>query len=158
VSKRPIKDMAASIRYRLQENAKATGRPFQEVLQYFAMERFLYRLAESPHAKKLVLKGALAESGYGTTAPACGLNAVLLTPTGVHPPTSSTSSADRVHIPPCSCPATAASLGPRAFRFRNTSERWANGPGLTGEFLAAMGLPCPVLSPQAASSEVSRQS
>lgn len=57
--KRPIKDVAASVRQRLQNNAKETGRPFQEVLQYFAMERFLYRLSRSPHAGKFILKGAL---------------------------------------------------------------------------------------------------
>ena len=54
-----IKDMAASIRQRLRNNAEATDRPFQEVLQYFAMERFLCRLAKSVHAEKFVLKGAL---------------------------------------------------------------------------------------------------
>ena len=59
MTKRPIKDVAASIRQRLYNNAKETGRPFQEVLHYFAMERFLYRLAQSPHADKFVLKGAL---------------------------------------------------------------------------------------------------
>jgi len=57
MTKRPIKDVAASIRQRLYNNAKETGRPFQEVLQYFAMERFLYRLAQSSHADKFVLKG-----------------------------------------------------------------------------------------------------
>jgi len=40
-------------------SAKASGRPFQEVLQYFAMERFLYRLSLSPHAERFILKGAL---------------------------------------------------------------------------------------------------
>jgi len=35
------------------------NRPFQELLQYFAMERFLYRLAKSPHAERFILKGAL---------------------------------------------------------------------------------------------------
>jgi hypothetical protein len=59
MTKRPIKDVAASIRQRLFDNAKQTGRPFQEILQYYAMERFLYRLAQSPHADKFVLKGAL---------------------------------------------------------------------------------------------------
>jgi hypothetical protein len=59
VTERHIKDLAASIRQRLQNNAEATGRPFQEVLQYFAMERFLYRLAQSVHSDKFVLKGAL---------------------------------------------------------------------------------------------------
>ena len=47
------------MRQRLYNNSKATGRPFQEVLQYFVMERFLYRLARSPYADKFVLKGAL---------------------------------------------------------------------------------------------------
>jgi hypothetical protein len=49
--------MAASVRARLQANAKETGRPLQEVLQYFAMERFIFRLSVSPRADKLVLKG-----------------------------------------------------------------------------------------------------
>ena len=59
MTKRGIKDVAASVRARLQANAKDTSRPFQEVLQYFAMERFLFRLSVSPHAKRLVLKGGL---------------------------------------------------------------------------------------------------
>lgn len=59
MTKRPVKDVAASVRQRLQNVARETNRPFQEVLQYFAMERFLYRLARSPHADKFVLKGAL---------------------------------------------------------------------------------------------------
>jgi hypothetical protein len=59
MSKRRPKDVAASVRRRLADHARATGRPFQEVLQYFAMERFLYRLSQSPQAEKFVLKGAL---------------------------------------------------------------------------------------------------
>jgi hypothetical protein len=57
--KKPVKDVAASVRQRLQNVAKKTNRPFQEVLEYFAMERFLYRLASSKHASRFVLKGAL---------------------------------------------------------------------------------------------------
>ena len=56
---RKIKNVAASVRRRLLNAAKSSERPFQEVLQYFAMERFLYRLAQTDHAEKLVLKGAL---------------------------------------------------------------------------------------------------
>ncbi|MFZ5593179.1 MAG: nucleotidyl transferase AbiEii/AbiGii toxin family protein [Pseudomonadota bacterium] len=52
-------NIAASIRQRLFNKARETGRPFNEVLQYFAMERFLYRLSKSDHAGKFVLKGAL---------------------------------------------------------------------------------------------------
>jgi hypothetical protein len=57
--KRHPKNMAASVRQRLRTLAEETGRPFSEVLQYFAMERFLYRLSQSPHAQRFVLKGAL---------------------------------------------------------------------------------------------------
>ena len=59
MTKRRVKDVAASVRARLQTKAKDTNRPFQEVLQYFAMERFLYRLSQSPHTEKFVLKGGL---------------------------------------------------------------------------------------------------
>lgn len=53
------RDTGASARQRLLNRARATGRPFQELLQYFAMERFLYRLAHSAYADRFVLKGAL---------------------------------------------------------------------------------------------------
>ena len=53
------RDLGASVRQRLLNQARAQGRPFQELLQYFAMERFLYRLAQSPYADRFMLKGAL---------------------------------------------------------------------------------------------------
>lgn len=53
------RDLGASARQRLLDQARAQDRPFQEVLQYFAMERFLYRLAKSPFADRFILKGAL---------------------------------------------------------------------------------------------------
>jgi hypothetical protein len=53
------KNLPASVRQRLMNKSKETARPFQEVLQYFAMERFLYRLAQSRHADKFILKGAV---------------------------------------------------------------------------------------------------
>ena len=46
MTQRPLRNVAASIRQRLLNIAKATSRPFGEVLQYFAMERFLYRLSQ----------------------------------------------------------------------------------------------------------------
>ncbi len=52
-------NIAASVRQRLLNKARETNRPFNELLQYFAMERFLYRLSRSTHAGKFVLKGAL---------------------------------------------------------------------------------------------------
>jgi hypothetical protein len=54
-----VKNMGASVRQRLLNYGKATSKPFSEVLQYYAMERFLYRLSVSPHAEKFLLKGAL---------------------------------------------------------------------------------------------------
>lgn len=59
------KNLPASVRQRLANKAQETGRPFQELLQYFAMERFLYRLSRSPHADKFVLKGALMFTAWG---------------------------------------------------------------------------------------------
>ena len=53
------KNVAASVHQRLLNVAKETGRPFNEVLQYFAMERLLYRLSCSTHKDSFVLKGAL---------------------------------------------------------------------------------------------------
>ena len=59
MTKHLYKNIAASVRQRLLNTARETGRPFSEVLQYFAMERFLYRLSKSPYADNFVLKGAL---------------------------------------------------------------------------------------------------
>lgn len=57
--KRSLQDVSASIHQRLLNIAKETGRPFNALLQYFAMERFLFRLSRSTHANSFVLKGAL---------------------------------------------------------------------------------------------------
>lgn len=57
--KKELKDVAASVRQRLLNHAKETHRPLDELLQYFAMERFLYRLSLSKYKDKVVLKGAL---------------------------------------------------------------------------------------------------
>jgi len=54
-----IRNVAASVRQRLLNHARAEGGPFNEVLQYFALERFLYRLGRSPYRRQFVLKGAL---------------------------------------------------------------------------------------------------
>jgi hypothetical protein len=59
VTKRKPKNIDASVRQLLLNQARESGRPFGELVQYFAMERFLYRLSKSPHADKFVLKGAL---------------------------------------------------------------------------------------------------
>lgn len=53
------KDLAASVRARLLSIAKAQSVDFNQVLVRFALERMLYRLGQSAHADRLLLKGAL---------------------------------------------------------------------------------------------------
>lgn len=53
-----IKNLSASIRQRLKNKADEQAVPFNEVLQRYAIERFLYRLGESPYRDAFVLKGA----------------------------------------------------------------------------------------------------
>jgi len=59
VTVKNVSNLAASVQVRLQNHARAAKRPFQELLQYYAMERFLYRLSTTPHRARFVLKGAL---------------------------------------------------------------------------------------------------
>ncbi len=54
-----VRNIAASVRQKLKNHAAQDKRPFAELLQYYAMERFLYRLTQSNHADRFVLKGAL---------------------------------------------------------------------------------------------------
>ena len=56
---KPVVNRAASVHQRLLNLAKERGRPFNELLQYYAIERFLFRLAQSQYRDRLVLKGAL---------------------------------------------------------------------------------------------------
>lgn len=52
-------NLSASIHQKLLNKAKTEQRPFNELLQYYTIERFLYRLGESPYSRRFVLKGAL---------------------------------------------------------------------------------------------------
>jgi len=65
--KRPVKDVSASVRQRLLDKAHATNRPFNELLQRYAMERYLSRLGASEHAERFVLKGALLFTAWGSS-------------------------------------------------------------------------------------------
>ena len=51
--------LTTSIKARLQNLAREQSRPFNDILQFYIIERFLYRLSRSPFAKRFVLKGAL---------------------------------------------------------------------------------------------------
>ena len=53
------KNIAASVHQRLLNKSRESSRPFNELLQHFAIERFIYRLSKSPHADRFILKGAL---------------------------------------------------------------------------------------------------
>ena len=54
-----MSNVAASVRARLLNAAKAQGVDFNQVLVRFALERILYRLTQSQHADRFLLKGAL---------------------------------------------------------------------------------------------------
>lgn len=58
-------NITESVRARLANHAKATGGPFQEVLQHYGLERFLYRLSQSTEKSNFVLKGGLLLRVWG---------------------------------------------------------------------------------------------
>lgn len=51
--------VGVSVRQRLRNLARERGEDFQQILVRYALERLLYRLAQSPHSEYFVLKGAL---------------------------------------------------------------------------------------------------
>lgn len=53
------KNLAASIRNRLLAIARERGEDFQLLLTRYGLERLLYRLSQSPHRDRFVLKGAM---------------------------------------------------------------------------------------------------
>jgi len=62
------KNMAASVHARLADIARRTGRPFQELLQYYAMERFLYRFSKTRERSRQPRRGRQRRR---TLPPAC---------------------------------------------------------------------------------------
>lgn len=54
-----IKNLGASVRARLLRLSKENGQSFDLVLTRFALERLLFRLSQSPHVDRFVLKGAM---------------------------------------------------------------------------------------------------
>jgi hypothetical protein len=63
----PPRNVAASIRDRLRNHARATGQDFQRVLTRYGIERFLYRLAKSRIRERFVLKGAMLLATWADT-------------------------------------------------------------------------------------------
>ena len=56
---RTPKNIVASIHQRLLNVSRQTDRAFNDLVMYYGIERFLYRLSQSAHADRVVLKGAL---------------------------------------------------------------------------------------------------
>ncbi|HEY5730130.1 MAG TPA: nucleotidyl transferase AbiEii/AbiGii toxin family protein [Anaerolineales bacterium] len=61
------KYLPASIHQRLLNKARQSGRAFNELLQYYAIERLLYRLSISEYSELFTLKGALIFNVWGLT-------------------------------------------------------------------------------------------
>jgi predicted nucleotidyltransferase component of viral defense system len=59
------KNLPASIHQRLLNKARQSGRAFNELLQYYAIERLLYRLSISEYSELFTLKGALMFNAWG---------------------------------------------------------------------------------------------
>lgn len=60
MSPHEIKDMASSVKSRLLTLSHKRGEPFVLTLTTYALERLLYRISQSPHRDRFVLKGAMA--------------------------------------------------------------------------------------------------
>lgn len=58
MTRRVLANVAHSVHRRLLNRAQALGRPFNEVLQHYVVERFVARLARSAHREDFALKGA----------------------------------------------------------------------------------------------------
>ncbi len=58
-NKKKKKDIAASVRQRLLNQAHETGQDFQRLLVRYGVQRLLYRLSQSAHRDRFVLKGAM---------------------------------------------------------------------------------------------------
>lgn len=54
-----LKNVGASVHQRLKNASKESGRSFNDLVQYYALERWLYRLSQSRHQNLFILKGAL---------------------------------------------------------------------------------------------------
>lgn len=54
-----LKNAGASVHQRLKNVSKESGRSFNDLVQYYALERWLYRLSQSRHQNLFILKGAL---------------------------------------------------------------------------------------------------
>jgi hypothetical protein len=71
----PRRDSIAGRAYLdLQALARAAGRPTQEFLVMYVLERFLYRVARSRYRDRLVLKGGMLLAALGTRRPTADID------------------------------------------------------------------------------------
>lgn len=66
---REPRNIAASVHARLLNVARDRGEELQRLLVHYALERFLYRLGQSEHAERFVLKGAMLFRIWEETLP-----------------------------------------------------------------------------------------
>jgi len=66
VTRRDLTNIPASVHARLLSRAKAHGESYDQVLQYFAIERFLYRLSLTEWGERFVVKGAIMLRAWDT--------------------------------------------------------------------------------------------
>jgi predicted nucleotidyltransferase component of viral defense system len=59
MTQRQLANLSASVHQRLLDLSQRRAEEFNRVLTLFAIERLLYRLAQSPDARRFILKGAL---------------------------------------------------------------------------------------------------
>ena len=66
MSDRQVTNVPASIRARLRNAAKEQDVEFNQILIYYAIERFLYRLSQTEWSDRLIIKGAIMLRAWGT--------------------------------------------------------------------------------------------
>jgi len=61
----PVKNLSASVHQKLLNRSHETNQPFNELIQYYGIERLLYRLSLSQYSRQFILKGALMFNVWG---------------------------------------------------------------------------------------------
>ena len=67
--KKPLRNVAPSVRERLLKLAHATGQPNGELLDRYCIIPLLYRLSRSPHREPFILKAAMLLAAWGGGVP-----------------------------------------------------------------------------------------
>ena len=62
---KPVKNLSASVHQKLFNGSHETNQLFNELIQYYGIERFLYRLSLSQYSRQFILKGALMFNVWG---------------------------------------------------------------------------------------------